>query len=134
MTHFSKALFIASLGLMAPNIASSDDQGLTNLNFNDPRYNVVDDLSDYGGDQRWPSAEIAAEPEAKEITSATPEVRSVSEVPNDLNFQESRYNIVDDLSDYGGDYRWPVSVTDFGGEDIVGVNGPVEDLNPNGSH
>lgn len=54
MMNRLKALAITTIGFAAANIAVSDDGSQHEPQFANPRYNIMDDLNDYGGDYRWP--------------------------------------------------------------------------------
>ena len=129
MNHLIKILSVASVGLMGANIAASADQIHGNLSFDHPKYNVVDDLSAYGGDHRWPASDVVPDSDSKDTLDTAPEAASSDRVPVTVNFDHPKYNVVDDLSAYGGDHRWPASdiAPEPGSKDVATTSKPSVD-------
>ena len=96
--------------------------------FTHPKFNQVDDLSDYGGDYHWPaSSQVSSQP-VRRAAKTTPEPAPQKTVPVKINFTGSQFNTTDNLSDYGGNYRWPVTERrpDSEGKDLAIVGQPEE--------
>lgn len=129
MNHLIKILSVASIGLMGANAAASDDQIQGNRSFDHPKYNVVDDLSAYGGDHRWPASDDVSDSGSKDILDTAPKAASSDRIPVTANFDDPKYNVIDDLSAYGGDQRWPASDTapEPGSKDVASTSEPSVD-------
>ncbi len=90
--------------------AAAEESAKVEVDFSAPSFNVVDDLSDYGGDYRLPVSNTL--PDRSYIGTPEPVTEAAAEEKTAVNidFTSARFNTVDDLSDYGEDYAWPVTV------------------------
>ena len=123
MKHILKIIPTAII-LLVSAIAVAEKPAHDGSSFTDPEYNVIDDLSDYGGDYSWPGSDQATRPSTRHVVETRLEPVPQTKVRVDVDFMDSRFNTMDDLSDYGSDYRWPVADQDTGtdGGDFASVS------------
>jgi hypothetical protein len=108
--------------------AAAEESAKIEVDFSAPSFNVVDDLSDYGGDYSLPVSNTLPDRFNVGTPEPVPEAAAGEKSAADIDFTSAQFNTLDDLSDYGEDYAWPVTVRQSESlDDGLAISGEADD-------